>query len=204
VRAYARTVALAGLVLALAAGTAGCHGTNARADSRPGAPAVSARPNPADSFTSARTYPVVALPIRLRIPALHVNSRMIRLGVQKDGTVQVPARFDVAGWYDGGPRPGQNGPAVILGHVDSKSGPGIFIDLRHVRIGTRVWVDRADGTSVEFKITKLSRVPKVQFPTDLVYAPSLDPTLRLVTCGGSFDSTRGSYRDNVIAFADLV
>ena len=203
-RAHARTVALASLVLALAAGPAGCHATDAQAGSRPSAPVATTRSNPADSFTSARSYSEVALPVRLRIPALHVDSRLDRLGLRIDGTIAVPSKFDVAGWYENGPRPGQPGPAVILGHVDSKTAPGIFVDLRYVRIGTRVWVDRADGTTVAFKITKLSRVPKVKFPTDLVYAPSLDPTLRLVTCGGSFDSSRGSYRDNVIAFADLV
>lgn len=201
--AYARIVTLAGLALALVAGVSGAQ---PEADDRPSAAraAAGSRPNPADSFTSARTYPAVALPVRLLIPALHVDSRLDRLGLQKDGTIEVPHRVDVAGWYESGPRPGQNGPAVILGHVDSKTGPGIFVDLRHVRIGTLVRVDRADGTSVRFKVTKVSRVPKVGFPTDLVYAPSLDPSLRLVTCGGSFDRSRGSYRDNVIAFADLV
>ena len=202
--ANARIVPLVGLVLALAAGLAGCRGQDARAGTWSSAPPSGPESNPADSFSSSRTYPAVALPIRLRIPALHVDSTLDELGVKKDGTVEVPSQFDVAGWYDGGPRPGQDGPAVILGHVDSKTGPAIFFELRHVRIGTPVWVDRADGSSVEFKITKLSRVPKVSFPTDLVYAPSLDPTLRLVTCGGSFDSAKGSYRDNVIAFADLV
>ena len=197
--ADARTVVLAALALALAAGPAGCHAADARA----GAPAAGGRPNPADSFSSSRTYPAVALPVRLRIPALHVDSSLDRLGVRTDGTIEVPAKFEVAGWYDRGPRPGQDGPAVILGHVDSKSGPGVFVDLWQVRAGTPVWVDRADGTSVRFTITKVSRVPKTDFPTDLVYAPSLDPTLRLVTCGGSFDRARGSYRDNVIAFADL-
>ena len=201
---YARTAALAGLALALAAGPAGCHAApQAQAGTRPSTPAAGARPNPADSFTSARTYPAVAPPVRLRIPALHVDSGLDQLGVQADGTIEVPARFDVAGWYAGGPRPGQAGPAVILGHVDSKTGPGVFVGLRRVRIGTPVWVDRADGTSVRFTITRLSRVPKGDFPTDLVYAPSLDPTLRLVTCGGRFDRARGSYRDNVIAYADL-
>jgi hypothetical protein len=73
-----------------------------------------------------------------------------------------------------------------------------------VRRGTLVRIDRADGSTVTFRITSVLRVPKARFPTDLVYAPTLDPTLRLVTCGGSFDRARGSYRDNVIAFADLV
>jgi Sortase domain len=93
---------------------------------------------------------------------------------------------------------------VILGHVDSHTGPGIFINLSTVRPGMLVRVDREDGSTVMFRVTKVSRVAKTSFPTDLVYAPSLDPTLRLVTCGGSFDRTRGSYRDNVIAFADQV
>jgi sortase (surface protein transpeptidase) len=90
---------------------------------------------------------------------------------------------------------------VILGHVDSKDGPGIFLDLHAVKAGTEIRVDRADGSSVTFAVTKVQKVAKTKFPTDLVYAPTLDPTLRLVTCGGSFDRAKGSYRDNVIAFA---
>jgi sortase (surface protein transpeptidase) len=164
------------------------------------APAA-APPNPADSFRSDLTYQEVAAPVRLRIPALHVDSKLIDLGRQPDGSVAVPPRTDIAGWYDGGPRPGQPGPAVILGHVDSKDGPGIFIDLHAVTAGTEIRVDRADGSSVIFTVTKVQKVAKTRFPTDLVYAPTLDPTLRLVTCGGSFDRAKGSYRDNVIAFA---
>lgn len=158
----------------------------------------------ADGFRSARTYPVVAVPVRLHIPALHVDSRLQRLGLQPDGAVAVPASPHVPGWYEGGARPGQAGPAVILGHVDSRTGPGVFINLRRVRSGTLVQVDRTDGSSVTFRVTTVSRVPKDRFPTDLVYGPTLDPTLRLVTCGGSFDRARGHYRDNVIAFAELV
>jgi hypothetical protein len=90
---------------------------------------------------------------------------------------------------------------VILGHVDSKSGPGIFLDLSRVPPGAAVHVDRADRTTVTFRVTEVSRVAKSRFPTDLVYAPTLEPTLRLVTCGGSFDETQRSYRDNVIVFA---
>jgi hypothetical protein len=157
---------------------------------------------PADSFVSSSTYPTVAPPVRLRIPALHVDSPLTALDLRHDGSVQVPVGTSVAGWYDRGPRPGQPGPAVILGHVDSQRGPGIFFDLYRVGRRTLVEVDRSDGSTATFRITKVSRVAKTRFPTDLVYAPSLDPTLRLVTCGGSFDHARGSYRDNVIAFAE--
>jgi hypothetical protein len=90
---------------------------------------------------------------------------------------------------------------VILGHVDSRTGPGVFLDLARLRPGAVVHVDRADRSTVTFRVTEVSRVPKADFPTDLVYAPTLQPTLRLVTCGGSFDEARRSYRDNVIVFA---
>ncbi|GAA3337280.1 hypothetical protein GCM10020358_12960 [Amorphoplanes nipponensis] len=208
-RAYARTASLAGLALAAIAALAGAQpqagapppaGAPPRAGEQPRvAGSAAAR---ADSFRSARTYPSVAAPVRLRIRALHVDSRVQRLGLRDDGTVAVPEKTDVAGWYEGGPRPGQPGPAVILGHVDSRTGPGVFVNLSTVRRGTEIRVDRADGSTVRFRVRKVSQVAKTRFPTDLVYAPSLDPTLRLVTCGGSFDRSRGSYRDNVIVFAD--
>lgn len=165
-------------------------------------PSLPLSPAPADSFESSTTYPTVAVPVRLRIRSMKVDTKIVDLGLQPDGAVQVPATTSVAGWYDGGPRPGQAGPAVILGHVDSTSGPGIFFNLYKIKSGTYVEVDRSDGSTGTFRVTKVSRVPKTDFPTDLVYAPTLDPTLRLVTCGGSFDKARGSYRDNIIAFAD--
>jgi sortase (surface protein transpeptidase) len=91
---------------------------------------------------------------------------------------------------------------VILGHVDSRTGPGVFVRLSKVRRGTLVTVDRTDGSTATFRVREVAQVAKNRFPTDLVYAPSLDPSLRLVTCGGSFDRARGSYRDNVIVYAD--
>jgi hypothetical protein len=203
---YARLLSLVGLALVAVAVLTGAE---PEAAARPAAARVPPATRPvappaAEAFRSARTYPTVAAPVRLRIAALHVDSAVQRLGLQADGTVAVPKRTDLAGWYERGPRPGQPGPAVILGHVDSHTGPGIFINLSTVRPGTLVNVDLADGSTVIFRISKVARVSKTSFPTDLVYAPSLDPTLRLVTCGGSFDRTRGSYRDNVIAFADQV
>jgi len=202
---YARTTALAALGVVLLAVLAGGSAPAAVArttttTAAAGTPAATLRA-PAEAFKSVRTYDEVAQPVRLRIPALKVDAKIEKLGLQRDGAIAVPATTDIAGWYEYGPRPGQPGPAVILGHVDSQAGPGIFFDLYRVRPGTVVRVDRADGSSATFTITQVKKVPKVQFPTDLVYAPTLDPTLRLVTCGGSFDRSRGSYRDNVIAFA---
>ena len=224
-RAYARVpllAALAGTVVAALSGgppaapgtspsgasPTGVSPTGAAGAAPPGASpsgAVGAAPGRprAEGFRSSRTYRAVAAPARIRIPSLGVDSRLSRLGVRPDGSVAAPSDVAVAGWFSGGPRPGQDGPAVILGHVDSADGPGVFFDLAAARAGAPVRIDRADGTTVRFRITRVARVPKARFPTDLVYAPSLDPTLRLVTCGGSFDHARGSYRDNVIAFADL-
>jgi hypothetical protein len=90
---------------------------------------------------------------------------------------------------------------VIIGHVDSKSGPAVFIRLAELEPGATVLVDRADGSTATFRVTRLQQVAKVAFPTDEVYAPDLAPSLRLITCGGSFDPAIGSYRDNVIVYA---
>jgi hypothetical protein len=198
----ARTAALAILAVVLTSVLSGAQaGVEAVAAAPVPAPPARAQATVVDGFESPRTYATVAPPVRLRIPALHVRSSLQRLGQLPDGTVAVPVPADVAGWYEGGPRPGQPGPAVILGHVDSQKGPGIFFDLGRLKKGAAVAVDRADGSTVTFHVTSISRVPKTRFPTDLVYAPTLQPTLRLVTCGGTFDYSRRSYRDNVIVYA---
>ena len=131
-----------------------------------------------------------------------VDTPLQRLGRAPDGTVEVPTNFAVAGWFADGPRPGQAGPAVLLGHVDSASGPGVFLRLPELAPGADVRVDRADGGSIDFRVTAVQRVPKANFPTERVYGPTLEPSLRLVTCAGSFDRARRSYRDNVIVYAE--
>jgi sortase (surface protein transpeptidase) len=154
------------------------------------------------SFHSVRSYADVAEPVRLRIPALQIDAPLTHLGVAPDQTIEVPADFAVPGWFDQGPRPGQPGPAVILGHVDSKAGPAVFYRLNRLPVGAEVFVDRADGSTVDFRVRGTQHVHKTAFPTDLVYAPTLEPSLRLVTCGGPFDHTKSSYLDNVIVYAD--
>jgi sortase (surface protein transpeptidase) len=143
----------------------------------------------------------VAAPVRVRIPSIGVRSPLERLGRARDGTVEVPQQWDRAGWYTGGFRPGQPGPAVLLGHVDSGNAPAVFYDLRTLRPGAMVLVDRADKTTVRFRVTSVQQYRKTRFPSDLVYFPTLEPSLRLVTCGGSFDASTGHYRDNVIVLA---
>ena len=143
---------------------------------------------------------VVGDPLSITIPDIGVASPLVATGVLPDGTVDVPADAGIAGWFTGGPRPGEQGPAVIMGHVDSRrTGPGVFFRLAELPIGAVVVVDTTTGPQ-RFVTREVSRFPKDEFPTDLVYGAEAGATLRLVTCGGSFDRSTGHYRDNVIAF----
>jgi sortase (surface protein transpeptidase) len=143
------------------------------------------------------------MPVRVEIPSIGVTSSLDRLGRAPDGTVEVPSDWEVAGWYAPGPRPGDPGSAVILGHVDSKRGPAVFYRLPQLRRGDQIKIARADGSSVRFAVQRTAQYPKDRFPTDDVYYPTLTPALRLVTCGGDFDATAGHYRSNVIVFATM-
>ena len=118
-----------------------------------------------------------------------------------DNSIALPTKPDRAGWFKGGPRPGQPGPAVVIGHVDMDHGPAVFFRLREMKPGEAVYVDRADGSTQQFTVTAVRQVAKSDFPTDDVYAPDLQPSLRLITCGGQFDHQAHNYLDNVIVFA---
>jgi sortase (surface protein transpeptidase) len=145
--------------------------------------------------------------VSLTIPSIGVTSDLLRLGLNDDGTVEVPplGADDRAGWYERGPAPGAIGPAVLLGHVDSAEfGPGVFFDLGALRPGDEVTVGREDGTVAVFAVDRVERHPKDDFPTIEVYGNTDDAQLRLITCGGDFDAGARSYEDNVIAFATLV
>lgn len=198
-----RTVRLprlaAGTVLMVA--LAGCVSSPAAGSPAPARVTPSVASPAADGFRSVRTYAEVAVPVRLRIPAAGVDTRLEGLGRTADKTIALPSRPDLAGWFSGGPRPGQPGPAVIIGHVDWDHGPAVFFRLAQLARGDSVFVDRADGSTERFRVVRLQQVPKTDFPTGQVYAPDLAPSLRLITCGGSFDGIHGSYRDNVIVYA---
>jgi hypothetical protein len=128
------------------------------------------------------------------------------LGLLRDGSIALPAasRAAPAGWYRYLAAPGEVGPAVILGHVDSADdGPAVFFRLGALRPGNRVLVTRADGLVAVFGVRSVIERSKASFPSAAVYGPTTQPELRLITCGGRFDRSRGSYRDNVIAFAGL-
>jgi LPXTG-site transpeptidase (sortase) family protein len=143
----------------------------------------------------------VARPVSLTIPLIGVRTRLIGLGLTANGTLQVPSSTTVAGWYTGGPQPGDIGSAVIVGHIDSLTGPGVFYRLSELRRGDRVYVQRADKTTVAFRVTAVRTYLKDQFPTHDVYGPTPDAELRLITCGGEFDAATGHYLSNVVVYA---
>ena len=188
---------------------AGCAAAGGRGAEPPPAAAAqttgstAAGVDAARGFHSTRGYRTTPVPVRIEIPAIGVTSSLDRLGRAPDKTVQVPSRWEVAGWYAPGTRPGDPGSAVILGHVDSRSGPAVFYRLRELRRGDLVEVARADGSTVRFAVQRTEQYDKRRFPTDEVYYPTLTPALRLVTCGGEFDATAGHYRSNIIVFATL-
>lgn len=146
----------------------------------------------------------VARPVSLSIPLIDVKTNLITLGLASSGSMQVPSSVAVAGWFTGSPRPGSVGSSVIVGHVDSKFAHGVFYRLDQLKPGNDVFVKRADGTTAEFRVTEVHQYMKDNFPTTAVYGPTPDAELRLITCGGTFDSLTGHYLSNVVVYATQV
>ena len=178
-------------------------------------PAQLVRPVAGVAALPAPTGPIVAppqsadprpasRPVSLTIPLIGVRTRLITLGLTASGALQVPSSTAVAGWYTGSPKPGAIGSAIIVGHIDSLTGPGVFYRLAELRPGDKVYVERADGTLVEFRVTSTQTYLKDRFPTQAVYGPTPDPELRLITCGGAFDYATGHYLSNIVVYATEV
>lgn len=144
-------------------------------------------------------------PVRLSVPAIKIAAPVAPVGQARDGSIGVPplSRHHETGWYDRGPTPGEPGPAVIVGHVDTKDGPSVFYDLGKLRPGDTIEVTRADRSVVVFTVDSVERFPKDRLPADRIYGDDGPPGLRLITCGGEFVGGRTGYTDNVIAFASL-
>jgi hypothetical protein len=201
-------LATAGVVLAVAAVATAAWSVRERTPPRPAPRALpltgtvaapSSRPPSPLSATVRRPVPV--RPLTVTVPAIGVRSTLVPLRVDRAGVLQAPADFVHAGWYVGGPTPGDPGPAVIAGHVDSREGPAVFFRLRDLHPGDAVLVTRSDGRTARFGVVQVQRYPKNAFPMQRVYGPTPDRALRLITCGGSFDYARRSYRDNVVVYA---
>jgi sortase (surface protein transpeptidase) len=140
------------------------------------------------------------VPGRLRVKAIGIDASLEKLHLGADGALVPPKQYGRAGWYSGGTAPGDVGPAVIAGHVDSKSGPAIFYRLRELTVGDRIEVVRG-GSVLRFTVVRLAWYPKTYFPTNEVYGPTPDRQLRLITCGGVFDHRLRSYKDNLVVYA---
>jgi hypothetical protein len=147
-----------------------------------------------------------SVPVSVQIPAIGVNSSLLHLGLNPDGTIQVPslyARPDEAAWYKYSATPGQIGASVIEGHVDTRQGPAVFFRLGALRPGNHVDVTLADGTVAIFRVTAVRQYPKSNFPSQAIYAPAGYAALHLITCGGVFDSASGHYLSTTVVFASL-
>lgn len=159
------------------------------------------------TFTTRGPLLARSVPTGVSIPAIGVTSPMLQLGINADHSVQVPPleRDSRAGWYKYSPTPGQLGPAILLGHIDSKKyGPGIFFKLGKLKPGDTVNVTRSDHTVAVFRVDKVAQYAKSTFPTLEVYGNIDHAGLRLITCGGKFDFSSHNYEDNIVAYASLV
>ncbi|WP_019808882.1 class F sortase [Saccharomonospora halophila] len=170
-----------------------------------GSPGGSPRSDPPPASAVEVTKPYDDLrPTRVEIPAIGAASDLITVAVTVEGEMAVPpAREPMqAAWYRLSPVPGEDGPAILLGHVDGYGEPGIFHDLHRLEPGDEIRVHRSDDRRLTFTVTGSERVPKEEFPTEAVYGNTEGPELRLITCGGVFDDAEHSYTDNVIVNAE--
>jgi hypothetical protein len=190
--------ALAAVVLV--AGTVALLGTAQRPAPPAAEPAASTIVAP-PVLSGPVPVPDGATPEQVRIPAIGVDSSLAALGVDAAGALVPPTDFAQAGWFSAGTVPGDVGPAVVAGHVDSFTGPAVFYRLEELAIGDGVQVVRSDGRTIDFRVTRVARYPKDDFATEEVYGPTTGAELRLITCGGTFDTGRRSYRDNVVVYA---
>ena len=144
-------------------------------------------------------------PVSVDIPSVGIrSSHIVELGIGRDGVLEAPTSFATPGWYAAGPTPGELGPFVIAGHVDSRNGPAVFYRIGALHKGSQVMVKRADGTTARFTIDDVGRYRKTDFPTERVYGNVTRAEIRLITCGGAFDHTTGHYVDNIVAFGHLL
>ena len=168
-------------------------------------PTTSAPPSRQAGRDALTTGPLMATsaPTQVSIPALDVTEPVTGLGLQTNGSMQVPDDATTVGWYTKAPTPGALGPAILAGHVDYKKQPGTFARLSELKPGDGINVQRQDGSMAMFAVTKVERHPKNQFPSAAVYGPINHAGLRLITCGGDFDNKTGHYEDNIVVYAVL-
>lgn len=197
-------VAVAGVGMWAALSHSGDNGARASAAvtiqaSDTQSPATAGASGGAGGTTDAAT--AIGRPVSIDIPAINVHTTLQQLGLDSAGELVPPTNLTQAGWYTGSPVPGQNGPSVIAGHVDSFQGPAVFFELKLLKPGDTVTVNLSSGQHVVFSVMLVQQYPKDEFPTADVYGARPDPELRLITCGGGFAA--GHYLDNIVVYANL-
>ncbi|MFJ9417650.1 class F sortase [Streptomyces sp. NPDC101227] len=169
--------------------------------SRPGA-AAAARPGAA-----ARSIPALpqSVPKRLMIPEIAVDAPFTPLSIGASGQLNAPPgeNKNLVGWFQGGATPGERGASIVAGHVDTKTGPAVFMQLSSLKKGSKIDITRADGIVATFKVDAVETFSKAQFPNDRVYADTPDAQLRVITCGGAYNRAAKDYESNVVVFAHL-
>ncbi|MDH6131003.1 sortase (surface protein transpeptidase) [Kitasatospora sp. MAA4] len=168
-------------------------------------PPLAGLPTPGASAKPHAPVATAAHPVRLTIPAIGVNAPFTALDLGADGALNAPPPDDtnLVGWYRGGTVPGNRGPALVLGHVDTKTSPAVFWNLSALPAGSKVDIARDDGVTAEFTVDSAEAYPKNKFPDDRVYGATQDAQLRLITCGGTYDHKKNDYTANVVVFAHL-
>ncbi|WP_405684780.1 class F sortase [Streptomyces sp. NBC_00057] len=146
-----------------------------------------------------------SVPTRLQIPSLAVKAPFTKLSIGADGRLNPPAPNDsnLVGWFKGGVTPGERGAAIVAGHVDTTTGPAVFLQLQFLKPGSTVDITRADGSVATFKVDSVETFSKAKFPDKRVYSDTPSAQLRLITCGGPYNRKAKAYEDNVVAFAHL-
>ncbi|WP_030185123.1 class F sortase [Streptomyces sp. NRRL S-813] len=144
-------------------------------------------------------------PVRISIPEIGVDAPFTKLSLDASKHLSPPPANDknLVGWFQGGASPGERGAAIVVGHVDTKTGPAVFVDLASLEPGDPVSITRADGVVARFKVDRAEKFSKAAFPDDLVYTDTPTAELRLITCGGTFDRSKQDYEDNLVVFAHL-
>ncbi|MEU6368564.1 class F sortase [Streptomyces sp. NPDC046931] len=174
-----------------------------------GPPPVALPPaQPAPSTTAPSVLETLrrSAPKRIVIPQIGVDAPFTKLSLDASGHLKPPpvTNRNLAGWYKYGAAPGERGTAVVVGHVDTKTGPAVFVFLRLLKPGNSVTITRADGSTARFQVDSVETFSKAHFPNKRVYADAPTPQLRLITCGGAYDHAAHEYVANTVVFAHLV
>jgi sortase (surface protein transpeptidase) len=148
------------------------------------------------------THPI-RNPVRIVIPAIEVDAKVLPVGLLDDGDMETPT-YGFAGWYSLGPAPGEPGPAVMLAHVDSTKGPDVFYNLSRLRAGDEIRVFGIDGDVAAFSVDAVEQQPKIELPRERIWLYGSEALIRLITCGGKYDRRIHHYLSNVIVYGHLI